>query len=327
MTPKYPRVDNWAMLKKWLAQNVVAVCFGSVSVLWLYLQLCVWKEEGHDHMLTAANISITVVLWSFLIYRTVYGSGERQSFRLKIHNADYRAMDGQGESYDVTDCLQKMIRGDALILQIENGSFQVKGKNYVPKDPFFGVMKRLDVTYSFDGVVSRVIRPENTRIVLPEDSFVATAVAAVPQIPFSRFQLEAFQLAKDILIFLSEMGKKPEPDRAQYGYDPSNGQVAVNTSNSDVHQFHDARRKLQQPWFLKCASVWQLKNFPSRIEQIIPQFGIEGLDASCLLHLKDNVTRGLFSSNDAFELAKNIIYLSHGLDTGKVVPLLDQKAE
>jgi hypothetical protein len=41
----------------------VAIFFGLVSVLWLYLQLRVWKEEGHDQVLTAANIAVTLLLW------------------------------------------------------------------------------------------------------------------------------------------------------------------------------------------------------------------------------------------------------------------------
>jgi hypothetical protein len=50
----------------------ISIGCGIITAVWLYLQLRVWQEEGHDHMLAAANIFITIFLWvllSFSIYK------------------------------------------------------------------------------------------------------------------------------------------------------------------------------------------------------------------------------------------------------------------
>lgn len=164
--------------------------------------------------------------------------------RLKIHNADYRAKDGRGDFYNVTECLQKIIRGDSLVLDIKNDNFQVDGHDYVPRDPFFGVIKLLNVTYSFDGVAATAIRPEGTRMVLPEDTFIAAAIAGVPEIPLSLIQIEAFQLAKKLRSLIDANG--PYPERTQYGH--------VGGRFPEVNQieaYHNARREVNQKLFYR----------------------------------------------------------------------------
>jgi hypothetical protein len=47
---------------------MVAVFCAVVTTAWFYLQLRVWREEGHDHMLTALNICVTILLWMALCY-------------------------------------------------------------------------------------------------------------------------------------------------------------------------------------------------------------------------------------------------------------------
>jgi hypothetical protein len=245
--------DWWSKHSSWL---IGLLCL-LVSSLWFYMQLRVWKEEGHDHMLTVANVIVTCGLWSLLIVVALYRKKARKPSRLRIHNADYRALDGQGISYDVTECLQRMIHGDSLVLDIENDGFHVDGHNYVPKDPFFGVMKRLHVTYSFDGVSATAIRPEQTRIVLPEDSFIASAVSAIPRIPFSQFQLETFQLAKEILDFLRSY--EPIPPLLPSESDPPKDSIA---------------RRGQ--WRTKLRSAFDLR-FKTRLETMWLKFGEKGI--------------------------------------------------
>src|ERR1039458_824256 len=47
--------------------------------------------------------------------KMVRGRRERPS-KLSIHSANYAAVDGDGRSYDVTSCLQKMVAGDSALL-------------------------------------------------------------------------------------------------------------------------------------------------------------------------------------------------------------------
>lgn len=239
--------DWWSKHSSWILAGVCAL----LQLLWFYVQLREWKEEGHDHMLTVANFVVICGLWSLIVFTAIYFKKARKPSRLKIHNADYRAMDRQGTPYDVTECLQKMVRGDSLVLDIANHNFQVDGQNYVPKDPFFGVMKRLDVSYSFSGVNARAIRPEQSRMVLPEDTFIASAVAGVPMIPFSKLQLEAFQLAKDIREFVAAFPPRPPlTDRA-------------------------ASIKASTDWDEQLMSTYKLR-FGKKIEEIFLRFGASG---------------------------------------------------
>jgi hypothetical protein len=65
-----PKKPNWGA--------IVAVAIPTVlSAIWFYVQLQVWKEEGHDHMLTVANFAVTILLWaalSFAVYRYLRGA-------------------------------------------------------------------------------------------------------------------------------------------------------------------------------------------------------------------------------------------------------------
>src|ERR1700761_3431970 len=67
--------------------NVVAIVGVLISGVWLYLQLQVWKEEGHDHVLTAVNVVVTLALWACLsvaTYLNVRDAHRAQSLRAQI---------------------------------------------------------------------------------------------------------------------------------------------------------------------------------------------------------------------------------------------------
>jgi len=96
-----------------------------------------------------------------------------QSSKLTIHSANYAAIDGGGKSYDVTEFMRRIVSGNSLVFDIENHNFVIGNTNFVPNDPFFGTLKRLQVSYSYDGgPVATIERRENSRIVLPEDSII-----------------------------------------------------------------------------------------------------------------------------------------------------------
>jgi hypothetical protein len=169
-----------------------------LSAVFFYVQLQVWKEEGHDHMLTVTNFVVTVLLWAslaWLAYRNFNNAHSRASYlqgqvdilkqtssqtqsafqqpsRLSILSAHW-GVEGINDP-DVTPCLLKKQRGDcfaeAVVLDLFHG-----------RDPVSGnlngtVTKRLKVRYSFDGKESTIERPEFAWMVLPEDKFLKEQV-------------------------------------------------------------------------------------------------------------------------------------------------------
>jgi hypothetical protein len=93
------------------------------------------------------------------------------SSNLVIHSAIYQA--SNGEPYDVTEFLRHVNTGDSLVFQIENHNFVFGKRNYVPKDPAPFLPKSLKVQYSYgQGPIFSVERPEHSRLVLPEDTFL-----------------------------------------------------------------------------------------------------------------------------------------------------------
>lgn len=100
------------------------------------------------------------------------GATPKEPSKLTIYSADYGAWKGTGESFDVAEFMRRIIAGNSLVHgPIENDSFTIDGKNYVPRDPLFGQPKRLQVTYSYNGEAQRTVRrTEHGRLTLPEDS-------------------------------------------------------------------------------------------------------------------------------------------------------------
>jgi hypothetical protein len=91
--------------------------------------------------------------------------------KLAIHWANYQAVDGGGEVYQVGEFLHQIICGDSLVFDIENHNFVIGDKNFVPRDPLFGKQKRLQVNYSYGGSQPVTTeRREHGRLLLPEDS-------------------------------------------------------------------------------------------------------------------------------------------------------------
>jgi hypothetical protein len=63
-----------------------------ISGPWFYTQLLVWKAEGHDHMLTVANIIVTALLWGTLILASnKYWRDSKRSESLEARNANDKA--------------------------------------------------------------------------------------------------------------------------------------------------------------------------------------------------------------------------------------------
>jgi len=97
-------------------------------------------------------------------------SPKTEESKLVIHSAVY-GVDGK-KDVDVKEALSSKIRGDALVLWIENGEFG--------DDPVDGIEKRLMVRYSFAGHrVVQIERQEHDFMVLPEDSRLKSSVQVV----------------------------------------------------------------------------------------------------------------------------------------------------
>jgi hypothetical protein len=123
--------------------------------------------------------------------------------RLTIVHADYRAIEGGGKVFDVTECLRSKTGLNSLFLDIENHSFVVGPKNYVPDDPKPFKDKRLQVTYSLDGGPQYTIeRVEHQRLILPEEE---------PEV-LTSLRIELFSIRRDLLHFLREIGDEPQVD-------------------------------------------------------------------------------------------------------------------
>jgi len=111
-------------------------------------------------------LGVVAVIWLM-----VGGLRRKEASKLVIHSANYRAFQGGGQAYDVSEFLRKIISGNSLVFEIENHNFVIGDKNFVPIDPLVGKIKRLQATYSYAGGAPIPIeRYEHDRLVLPEDS-------------------------------------------------------------------------------------------------------------------------------------------------------------
>jgi hypothetical protein len=182
-----------------LAMSVYAVIAEHYPIpklrLWVGLLLLTWAGLGYDAYVHRAGLILKVtpvivlvggilalILVSVVLSRTkpkqtpveAPTDKPKEPSKLVIHSADYCAWNGAGERFDVTAFMRKAIAGNSLVHgPIENHSFSIEGKNYVPRDPLFGQTKRLQVTYSYDGEAQRTVRrTEHGRITLPEDSVI-----------------------------------------------------------------------------------------------------------------------------------------------------------
>jgi hypothetical protein len=132
---------------------------------------------------------------------------------------------------------------------------------------------------------------------------------------FSPLQLEAATLAKDILRFIEEMGPRPRLDRKDFQPKSSDGAERE-------EEYLRANAQTERGWTLRFISGWEA-DFKQRVDSIALKFGKAGIDAMGLRKMSYNVNR--FSrNNELFEMAKAVLFGALGLDTMKVVPILDE---
>lgn len=144
--------------------------------------------------------------------------------RLVVHSANYRAWQGGGNTYDVTEFLRSIIFGDSLVLDIENHNFVIGDHNFVPIDPLVGKAKRLRVTYSYKGDPAVTTeRSEHDRLVLPEDSVIPRLASEIQQLkvaqpkpsqyPIPQLRAKVLGLCSELQGFLGEHGQEPKVER------------------------------------------------------------------------------------------------------------------
>jgi len=198
----------------------------------------------------------------------VAGPNHDPKSQLVIHSADYRAIDGEGEEYDVTDCLRPMVKGDSLILQIQNHNFAAGNRNCVPDDPKQGTKKRLRVTYSYNGRERTIERLEDYRLVLPEDSYLKQLTDL-----FSPLQVEALVFAKDIRAFLEGFEERPSGSSLSEA-DLLNRRIAWRRRLESTYEarFGDREQKLMLEFGKFGISVKPSAMFggPRKMEEMIP---------------------------------------------------------
>src|SRR6202166_2001084 len=126
----------------------------------------VYRDSHPESPAVHLWVILLVLTWAFLGY-SIYVRGLRQlpplpeklkgQSKLVIHSANYKAIGGGGKAYNVTEFMRQIITGDSLVLDIQNHNFWFGDENFVPKDPCSGTVKRLQVTYSYDGGESHTI--------------------------------------------------------------------------------------------------------------------------------------------------------------------------
>jgi hypothetical protein len=136
-------------------------------------------------------LAAALVLAGWLHYKAARGNfsatlaapSEPVQSKLRIHSAFYGAPDVGGDDNDVAEALRAMAVEGSLALDVENHSFWVSGRNLVPTDPKKDAKKRLAVKYSYGNrEVIAIERPEGTRLVLPEDTFLVGELARLTEL-------------------------------------------------------------------------------------------------------------------------------------------------
>lgn len=262
--------------------------------------------------------------------------------RLKIIEAHY-GVEGINNP-DVTQYLLERLHGNSYAELVGPDLFH--GLDPVGSNP----NKKLTVRYSFDSKEAGIVRPEHEWLILPEDMFLRKLLDACQHSNvqlnqsvsslladrhhaeaerdelrdklegFTSLQMEALMLSKDILKFIEEMGKKPTLDKEDFGFNKK-----YNTFESAIHmqEFGEANSKVERPWTLKFASTWEA-DFKQRVDSIVPRLGKAGIDANGIRRINDDMNQFFVKNNAAFEIAKQLAYAALGLDTMRVVPILDE---
>jgi hypothetical protein len=159
----------------------------SIGVTVIGFLACAYAEYRHYHPQFPAIrlwVILLVLTWALLGYNIyIRRVNPGKTSKLVVHWANYRAVEGGGEEFQVGDFLRQIISGDSLVLDIENHNFVIGDKNFVPRDPLWGKEKRLQVNYSFGGnppVTTE--RREHGRLLLPEDSKIKWLMGEVERL-------------------------------------------------------------------------------------------------------------------------------------------------
>jgi hypothetical protein len=184
--------------------------------------------------------------------------------KLVIHSANYKAIGGGGKAYNVTEFMQQIITGDAIVLDIENHNFWLGDKNFVPKDPCSGTLKRLQVTYSYDGGEPHTIeRQEHSRLVLPEDS----------ELEKQRINSGGYRLSplQDKLFVAARQFKKEANEFVKANPKPP----YVGRSSDEV-----AQALTETIAWKKQFAGWYRSNFAQRLQAIYDELAARGINDS-----------------------------------------------
>src|ERR1017187_2228451 len=238
----------------------------------------------------------------------------KEPSKLVIHLANYRAVEGGGEEFQVGDFLRQSISGDSLVFDIENHNFVIGDKNFVPRDPLPFKEKRLQVNYSYRGQAARTTeRLEHGRLLLPEDSKiqwlmgeVARLQAAQPAQPgLSPLQIEALQLSGELLAFLKQLGPPPAPKYTAHEFHnmpASQMKALIEAKDGDFLEACEyyrpgdtafTRQRLENqitgrwmrllPWYQKLEAAYTLKGFKEKVETLRNRFLLDGITDEVLL--------------------------------------------
>lgn len=194
---------------RFLQKHWAAITGMALTALYIYLQLVQWQLHGDDLMLTAANIVITVGLWTTLLtgifhYRRETGSimsslGAQYAAKAKeveekygptafaelqakyaddkLHLTIHEAQWGTAvDRISVAESLSSQTR-NALMLRVTPDVFP-------GPDPAWGDdSKYVEVTYSHSGSGGRqtVTRKQGQWLLLPEDPVARTEIASLTQ--------------------------------------------------------------------------------------------------------------------------------------------------
>ena len=223
----------------------------------------------------------------------------RVQSKLQIVSAVYMVPTGEGEQYDVADCLRHMVCGNSLVIDVENHSFVVGDRNYVPEDPKKDFKKWLRVEYRYGTRLetTTIERIEGTRMVLPEDTFVkALLFEAESQLSgFSPLQMKAFRLARDLANFHRDAMSSHPGD-----IDPSKESLEV------VHMHSDKRIE----WRKRVQSGYE-RRFTKEIDGLILEFGEVGIQLPLSFFPPGNVKKIEF---DIPCMVAAIVAMAHRVD-------------
>ena len=291
---------DWLHHAYWIREFLISSGIGTAVVAWIGRHLHI----PADLLWPARLVAVGALMYLFVFARRIWKSrnsgypiaqpGNREAApqstsRLQIHYATYEAIDGSG--YDVAEFLRGIITGDSLVLDIENHNFVTGEHNFVPKDPKPSSPKWLRVQYSYDhGPKFLLQRPEHSRLVLPEDSFLKERASVAPEPDpnaiakqhrlvelgnsvdglFTPLQVRAWRLANEIQAFYEEVGPEPEYPRQEEDGTKEGIVRAFAKRNEKLHAY---RERLEHGFELR---------FAERTKRLVHEFAEKGIQNSSI---------------------------------------------